>query len=68
MSYLIIDALTNCECGATAQTADLILSQCPTHRVLQGMFCLMELDNEAKCWLNTFAVRIRPWQFGDLGW
>ena len=39
----------NCECGASEQTADHIISQCPIHRAPRGMFGLMVLDDETRC-------------------
>ena len=48
----------NCECGANEQTADHIISQCPTHRAPRGMFGLTVLDDETRCWLNSLAVSI----------
>ena len=46
------------ECGATEQAADHIISQCPTHRALQGISGLMVLNDKARCWLNILAVSI----------
>ena len=48
----------NCECGATEQTADHIISLCPAHRAPRGMFGLTVLDDETRCWLNSLAVSI----------
>ena len=48
----------NCECGATQQTADHIISQCPTHRAPRGMFGLTVLDDETRCWLKSLAANI----------
>ena len=50
--------LANCECGASEQTADHIISQCPIHRAPRGMFGLMVLDDETRCWLKSFTVSI----------
>ena len=50
--------LPNCECGANEQTADHIISLCPTHRAPRGMFGLTVLDNETRCWLNSLTVSI----------
>ena len=49
---------SNCECGATEQTADNNISQWPTHRAPQGLSGLMVLDDETTCWLNILAVSI----------
>ena len=49
---------SKCECGAIDQTADHIISQCPTHRAPRGMFGLTVLDDETRCWLNSIAVNI----------
>ena len=38
--------LLNCECGASEQTADHILTACPIHRAPQGARVLTVLDNE----------------------
>ena len=48
--------LTNCECGAREQTADHIISQCPIHRAPRGIFSLMVLDEETRCWLKSLTV------------
>ena len=50
--------LANCECGASEQTADHIISQCPIHRAPRGMFGLMILDDETRCWLKSLTVSI----------
>ena len=50
--------LANCECGASEQTADHITSQCPIHRAPRGMFGLMVLDEETRCWLKSLTVSI----------
>ena len=59
--------LANCECGASEQTADHIISQCPIHRAPRGMFGLMVLDDETRCWLKSLTVSIWPKQFGGQG-
>ena len=38
---------------ATEQTANHIISQCPTHRALHGKSGLMVLNEETRCWHNT---------------
>ena len=50
--------LANCECGASEQTAHHIISQCPIHRAPRGMFGLMVLDDETRCWLKSLTVSI----------
>ena len=50
--------LANCECGASEQTADHIILQCPIHRAPRGMFSLMVLDDETRCWLKSLTVSI----------
>ena len=59
--------LANCECGASEQTADHIISQCPIHRAPRGMFGLMVLDDETRCWLKPHTLSIWPKQFGGQG-
>ena len=49
---------SSCECGATKQTANHIISQCPTHWVPQGMLGLTVLDNETRCWLDSLLNSI----------
>ena len=38
--------LPNCECGASEQTADHVLTACPIHRAPHGARGLMVLDDE----------------------
>ena len=49
---------SNCECGATEQTADHIISHCPTHRSPREMVGLSVLDDETRCWLKSLSVSI----------
>ena len=49
---------SNCECGATKQTADHIVSQCTTHRTPWEIFDMMILDEETGCWLNSNTLSI----------
>ena len=49
MYKLGLALLTYCECGASEQTADHIISQCPIHQAPLGMFGLMVLDDETRC-------------------
>ena len=50
--------LLNCECGASEQTADHILTACPIHRAPHGARGLMVLDDETRCWLNDINASI----------
>ena len=36
----------NCECGASEQTADHVLTACPIHQAPHGIQGLMVLDDE----------------------
>ena len=42
----------NCECGASEQTANHILTACPIHRAPHGARGLTVLDDETRCWLS----------------
>ena len=46
-------SLTKCEYGASEQTADHIISTCPTHRAPRGIISLKVLDDETRCSLNS---------------
>ena len=48
----------NCECGATEQTADHVLSSCLIHHVPRGTRGLQVLDDATRCWLNTTTASI----------
>ena len=48
----------NCECGASEQTAEYVLTACPTHRALHGVRGPMVLDDETRCWLNNITASI----------
>ena len=48
----------NCECGASEQTADHVLTMCPIHRAPHGARGLTVLDDETRCWLNNIAASI----------
>ena len=48
----------NCECGASEQTADHVLTACPIHRALHGARGLTDLDDETRCWLNNITSSI----------
>ena len=43
----------NCECGASEQTADHVLTACLIHRALHGARSLTVLDDETRCWFNN---------------
>ena len=43
----------NCECGASEQTADHVLTAYPIHRAPHGARGLTVLDDETRCWLNN---------------
>ena len=48
----------NCECGASEQTADHVLTMCPIHRAPHGARGLTVLDDETQCWLNDITASI----------
>ena len=48
----------NCECGATEQTADHVISSCLMHHVPRGTRGLQVLDDAIRCWLNTTTASI----------
>ena len=48
----------NCECGASEQTADHILTACLIHRAPHGARGLMVLNDETRCWLNNITASI----------
>ena len=48
----------NCECGASKQTADYVLTACPIHRAPHGARSLTVLDDETRCWLNEITASI----------
>ena len=48
----------NCECGASEQTADHVLTACPIHRAPHGTRGLMVLDDKTRCWLNNITASI----------
>ena len=48
----------NCECGASEQTADDVITACPIHRALHGARGLTVLDDETRCWLNDITSSI----------
>ena len=48
----------NCECGASEQTANHVLTACPIHRTPHGARGLTVLDDETRCWLNNTTASI----------
>ena len=48
----------NCECGASEQTADHVLTECFIHRAPHGARGLTVLDDETRCWLNDVTASI----------
>ena len=48
----------NCECGASEQTADNLLTACPIHRAPHGARGLTVLDDKTRCWLNDITASI----------
>ena len=48
----------NCECGASEQTADHILTACPIYRASHGARGLTVLDDETGRWLNNITASI----------
>ena len=48
----------NCDCGASEQTADHVLTACPIHRAPHGARGLTVLDDETRCWLNDITASI----------
>ena len=48
----------NCECGASEQTADHVLTGCIMHRAPHGARGLTVLDDETQCWLNNTTASI----------
>ena len=48
----------NCECGASEQTADHVLTACPIHRAPHGARGLTVLDDKTQCWLNDITASV----------
>ena len=48
----------NCECGASEETADHVLTVCPIHRAPHGARGLTVLDDKTRCWLNNITASI----------
>ena len=51
-------ASPNCECGASEQTADHVLTARPIHRAPHGARGLTVLDDKTRCWLNNTTANI----------
>ena len=49
-----------CECGASEQTADHVLTACPIHRAPHGARGLTVLDDETRCCLHDMAPASDP--------
>ena len=50
--------LPSCECGASEQTTNHVLTACPIHRAPHGARGLMVLNNETQFWLNNTPASI----------
>ena len=48
----------NCECGASEQTADHVLTAFPIHLAPHGARGLTVLDDKTRCWLNNTTASI----------
>ena len=48
----------NCECGASEQTADHVLTACSIHRAPHRARGLTVLDDETRCWFNNTTASI----------
>ena len=48
----------NCECGASEQTADHVLTACPIHRAAHGARGLTVSNDETRCWFNNTTASI----------
>ena len=48
----------NCECGASEQTADHVLTACSIHQAPHGARGLTILDDKTRCWLNNTTASI----------
>ena len=48
----------NCECGASEQTADHVLTAFRIHREPYGTRGLTVLDDETRCWFNNITASI----------
>ena len=50
----------NCECGASDQTAEHVLTAYLIHRAPHGARGLTVLDDKTRCWLNNITARSDP--------
>ena len=57
----------NCECGASEQIADHVLTACSIHWATQGARGLTVLDDKTQCWLNDITASIWSRQCSSLG-
>ena len=57
----------NCECGASEQTADHVLTACPIHRAPHGARGLTVLDDKTRYWLNDITASVLSRQCSSLG-
>ena len=48
----------NCECCASEQTADHVLTACPIHQAPHGARGLTVLDDKTRSWLNDITASI----------
>ena len=48
----------NCDCGASDQTSDHVLTACRIPRAPHGARGLAALDDETRCWLNNTTASI----------
>ena len=48
----------NCECGASEQSVDHVLTVCPIHRAPHEARGLTFVDDETRCWLNNITASI----------
>ena len=48
----------NCECGASEQTADHVLTACLIHRAPHEARGLAVFDDKTRCWLNNTTASI----------
>ena len=51
-------SITECESGASEQTADHVISSWLIHHVPRGTRGLQVLDDPTRCWLNTTTASI----------
>ena len=53
-----LDPSPNCECGASEQTTDHVLTACPIHRAPHEAQGLTVLNDEIRCWRNNTTAGI----------